>query len=589
MTTAITQQRIGMVTALVYFLLSSAVILSNDQGGLSSVAPATPFVLSLLIARPRRDWRAMLIGAAIGSMAATSLFGFGVTAAVPMAIAKVGEVGVAAWLFRKLRVRRGYFGSLDRIGRFVAAVGVIAPALGATAAASVVAFGYGLPFERQWRIWFVGHSLSMITMTPVLSLLLSGAIGRAWRDAGRQLRIEAAVLLTATAAVTATIFLQSDRPLLFLPALPVMLTTFRLGLPGAAASAILVALIGGYATSQGLGPTSFIAGDLQSRMEFFQFYMACTVLTTFPVAADLSRRQALYRRLRESEARYRLLADHSTDIVLGTDIGGRITYLSPSIEQIVGRSPAQLHGNRALEMVHPVDRDMVLVAHRDALTDVGGTQIVEYRARVADGALRWFESHTRAVLDDHGAVTGTVSMIRDVSHRKTLEAELSRAASTDPLTGLANRRVFDAALAQRVDVAAQGGIAGCVAVFDLDHFKAVNDRYGHDAGDHVLQAFARIARGVMRDGDVVARLGGEEFGILFPGTRIEQAHALCERLRTTLATTRLRHGSSVVGLTVSAGIAPVDGAGSAAAVLRAADMALYGAKADGRDRLRLAA
>ena len=582
-------RRIGLVTALVYFLLSSLAIFLNWQGGLSTMAPATPFLLAMLLARPRRDWRRMLVGAAIGSLAATTLFGFGAMAAVPMTIAKVGEVGVAAWLFRKLRVRRGYFGSLDRIGRFVAAVGIIAPALGATVAASVVALRFGLPFGPQWRIWFIGHSLTMIALTPVLSLLLSGAVGRHWRVAKRQLRIEAAVLLTTTAVVTAVVFFQNERPLLFLPALPMMLTTFRLGVPGAAAAAIVLAMVGGYATAHGLGPTGFIGGDIQDRMAFFQFYLACTVLTTFPVAADLGRRQALFRRLRESEARYRLLADHSTDIVLGIDAGGRINYLSPSIEQIVGRSPAQLHGSRALELVHPVDRDVVLVAHRDALRDVAGTQIVEYRARVSNGALRWFEAHTRAVQGDDGRVSGTVSMIRDVSHRKAREAELSRAASTDPLTGLANRRVFDAVLAQRIAVAAEGQIAGCVAVFDIDHFKAVNDRHGHDTGDQVLQAFARIARGVMRDGDVVARLGGEEFGILFPATGIEQAHCLCERLRATLAATRLRHGPAIVELTVSAGIAALDGMDSAAVALRAADRALYAAKAEGRDRLRLAA
>lgn len=589
MATGTFTRRIWLVTALVYFLLASLAIFLNWQGGLSAVAPATPFLLAMLIARPRRDWRPILIGAAIGSMAATTLFGFGAAAAVPMAIAKVGEVGMAAWLFRRLRVRRGYFGSLARIGRFVAAVGIIAPALGATIAASVVVLRFGLPFGAQWRLWFIGHSLSMITLTPILSLLLSGVIGRHWRAAPRQLRIEAVVLLTTTAVVTAVVFFQKAWPLLFLPVLPVMLTTFRLGLPGAAVAAIILALVGGYATAHGYGPTSFIGGDVHERMAFFQFYFACAVLTTFPVGADLSRRQALYRRLRESEARYRLLADHSTDIVLGIDTGGRVTYLSPSIEQIVGRSPAQLHGSRALELVHPVDRDLVLIAHRDALRDVAGTQIVEYRARVSNGALRWFESHTRAVQGDDGRVSGTVSMIRDVSHRKAREAELSRAASTDPLTGLANRRVFDAALAERIAVAADGGIAGCVAVFDIDHFKAVNDRHGHDAGDHALQAFARIARGVMRDGDVVARLGGEEFGVLFPGTGIEQAHCLCERLRATLAATRLRHGPATVELTVSAGIAAIDGTGSAAMVLRAADQALYAAKAGGRDRLRLAA
>ncbi len=128
MATGTFRQRIGLVTALVYFLLASLAIFLNWQGGLSTMAPATPFLLAMLIARPRRDWRQMLVGAAIGSMAATTLFGFGITAAVPMVIAKVGEVGVAAWLFRKLRVRRGYFGSLDRIARFVAAVGIVADA-----------------------------------------------------------------------------------------------------------------------------------------------------------------------------------------------------------------------------------------------------------------------------------------------------------------------------------------------------------------------------------------------------------------------------------------------------------------------------
>ncbi|MGN7160083.1 diguanylate cyclase [Sphingomonas sp. SAFR-052] len=580
---------IGLFSGLVYFLSAMLAIDPVLNKGVATMWLASPALLALLIVRSRREWAAILIGATIASLAASVVLDFAMVAAVPMAIAKIGEVVVAMWLFHRMKMRRGFLGTLARIGRYVVAIGIVAPALGATIAATVAALQYDQPFTGQWRTWFVGHGLGMIALTPLFAMLFSGVIPRWWRSAAGPTRVEGTVLLVTTTIVAAGVFGQDRLPLLFLPILPVMLTTFRLGLIGAATSTMVLAAVGSYATLHGMGPANFLGGDVHIRLEFLQLYIASTVLTAFPVAADLSRRQSLYRRLRESEARYRLLADHSSDIVLSIDRGGRIVYLSPSIEPVIGKSPSQLLGSRALELVHPTDRDLVLVAHRDAIRAPTGTQIVEYRARVAGGALSWFEAHTRAVTDEDGAVTGTVSMIRDVSHRKSLEAELSRAASTDPLTGLANRRVFDAALAARIAVAAEGGRAGSVAVFDLDHFKAVNDRFGHAVGDHVLQSFARIARRVVREEDVVARLGGEEFGILFPGATVEQARHLGERLRATLAATQLRHGEATVLLTVSAGIASIDSGGSAAAVLRAADRALYAAKAEGRDRLQLAA
>lgn len=589
MTRGVARLRIGLFSGLIYFALAAIAMNPVHSGGVATFWPATPVLLALLITQSRRQWGLILIGATIGSLLASGLFGFGFVSGIPMAGAKIGEVVCATWLFSRMKVRRGFLGSIDRIWRYVLAAGIVAPALGATVAAAVTATRYDLSFTQQWRTWFVGHGLSMVALTPLLSLLFSGATARWWRNASRQTRGEAALLLGATTIVAIGVFGQNTLPLLFLPILPVMLTTFRLGLIGAASSIIVLAIVGGYATLHDMGPTNYVGLDLDLRLEFLQLYIACTVLTAFPVAADLSRRQSLYRQLRESEVRYRLLADHSTDIVLSIDRNGRVGYLSPSIEPILDRKPDALLGTRALAMVHPLDRDIVLVAHRDAIRAPHGTQIVECRVVVAGGALHWFEAHTRAVTDDHGVVSGTVSMIRDVTHRKTLEAELSRAASTDPLTGLANRRAFDAVLAARIDTAAKGGPGGCVAIFDLDHFKAVNDRFGHDVGDHVLQCFARIARGAVREVDVVARLGGEEFGIVFPGIDIAQAQQLSERLRATVAATQLRHGQASVRLTVSAGIAAIDGGGSAAAVLRAADLALYAAKADGRDRLQLAA
>ena len=208
---------------------------------------------------------------------------------------------------------------------------------------------------------------------------------------------------------------------------------------------------------------------------------------------------------------------------------------------------------------------------------------------MADGSLRWFETHTRGVLDEDGQVTGAVCAVRDVSHRKTIEQELHRAAATDALTGLANRRAFDAELDRRIASVPDGAIAGHVAVFDLDHFKRVNDTHGHAAGDSVLRSFARIARASVREGDMVARLGGEEFGVLLAGSGREQARLVCDRIRTALAASVLRIGDTAIVVTASAGVAAITGGSSSAAGLDAADMALYRAKAGGRDRLGLAA
>ena len=125
-------------------------------------------------------------------------------------------------------------------------------------------------------------------------------------------------------------------------------------------------------------------------------------------------------------------------------------------------------------------------------------------------------------------------------------------------------------------------------MFDIDHFKAVNDRHGHDGGDDVLRAFAAIARRMVRDRDTVARIGGEEFAIFFPDTTVEQAMAVCDRLRREIGQSYLRAGRSLVRVTVSGGVTILGPEGIDHA-LRAADRALYHAKRNGRDQFGQAA
>ncbi len=159
---------------------------------------------------------------------------------------------------------------------------------------------------------------------------------------------------------------------------------------------------------------------------------------------------------------------------------------------------------------------------------------------------------------------------------RLLQADLL--AHTDPLTGLPNRRAWDATIALALDLAGAQASPLCVAVIDVDNLKRVNDREGHAAGDALLQRAARTWKESLRDRDYIARYGGDEFALLLNGCALDEAEGIIERLRS----------SAPAGHTYSAGAAAWDGAETAADLIRRADASLYAAKAAGRDRLSLA-
>jgi diguanylate cyclase (GGDEF)-like protein len=181
-----------------------------------------------------------------------------------------------------------------------------------------------------------------------------------------------------------------------------------------------------------------------------------------------------------------------------------------------------------------------------------------------------------------GEPAGVSLIAYDISEQKHVEqlserllAESEARARTDPLTGLANRRAWDEELHRELARAARQGWPVCVAMIDLDHFKAFNDERGHLSGDELLAEAATTWRVELRDGDFIARYGGEEFGVLLPNCSIGDAAQVVERLRAT----------TPMGQTCSAGLARWDGSESAAELLRRTDAALYAAKRAGRDRL----
>lgn len=164
-------------------------------------------------------------------------------------------------------------------------------------------------------------------------------------------------------------------------------------------------------------------------------------------------------------------------------------------------------------------------------------------------------------------------------------AELALASRRDALTGLANRRAFDEDLAREVARAARDGTPLSVIVLDLDRFKAVNDAHGHAAGDAVLRAVAARAAAVLRAGHLLARLGGEEFGVVLAGADLGQAAAAAERLRAAVAASPVDAAGRALHVTASLGCATLSPGEAAEALVARADARLYAAKHAGRDRV----
>jgi diguanylate cyclase (GGDEF)-like protein/PAS domain S-box-containing protein len=180
-----------------------------------------------------------------------------------------------------------------------------------------------------------------------------------------------------------------------------------------------------------------------------------------------------------------------------------------------------------------------------------------------------------------GEILGWVSTIRDVSKRHDYEIELERLATHDPLTGLANRRLFDDRLDQEIADAIRHGRALAVAILDLDRFKEVNDQFGHPAGDRALSDTAKRLQRVLRRGDLLARVGGEEFAWILPEVHSHGAWAAVERARHAIADQPFE---GIGQLTISIGVALRGDISEASALYEHADESLYRAKREGRDR-----
>lgn len=263
-----------------------------------------------------------------------------------------------------------------------------------------------------------------------------------------------------------------------------------------------------------------------------------------------------------------------------------IEYVNPAFERITGYAASEVLG-RNCRFLHGTDRDQPDLENLRAALRAGTDGHALLRNYRKDGRMFWNQMSISPVRDDNGTVTHYLGVSTDVTELTVYRNELEHRASHDILTGLANRSLLDDRLAMALAAAQRHDRALAVAFIDLDHFKEINDTFGHTAGDELLMAVARRLHACVRDGDTVSRHGGDEFILVLNEQESEASVTrVLKRVREVIARPYPLAGKEVtISCSIGASMYPRDGA-DAGELIRRADQAMYLAKTSGRNQYR---
>lgn len=345
-----------------------------------------------------------------------------------------------------------------------------------------------------------------------------------------------------------------------------------------------------------LGEKSEFVGRRQNNE---RFYMEVTVTESsvssepqlMAQVRDITDRRLVEEQLHQEKERAQITLESIADGVISTDAEGKIAYLNEVAEKLTGWSRQQAVG-LSLTRVFTVIND------NDSKTSSSMKQILgeNTHSHKADGQIlvnrigqEYHIQHTAApIRNGMGENVGAVLVFHDVTRAKEMEKQLSYQASHDPLTGLLNRRQFEALLNELVLLAKHSAETHVLCYLDLDQFKLVNDTCGHSAGDELLRVLARRFKELLRKGDTVARLGGDEFGIILHGCSLPKGEEIANSLRQLVQDFRFVWQGKQFAVGASIGLVSItEETESLSQLLSVADAACYAAKDLGRNRVHV--
>ncbi|HEY4599891.1 MAG TPA: diguanylate cyclase [Cerasibacillus sp.] len=287
--------------------------------------------------------------------------------------------------------------------------------------------------------------------------------------------------------------------------------------------------------------------------------------------------------LQENEQRFRIIAENSYDVIMLIDAQGKIIYISPSCQNVLGFSHKEYVGNLFSHKVFLEDRFKL---ERTLLTSIKEQKACKLKYRQAHKTKGWIwtELHGTPVYDKDGDFRHMVLLTMDITLKKRYEDKIKHFAYHDSLTGLPNRRLLNKKLVEEIKRKKANQDQLAVMMLDIDHFKLINDKYGHDIGDLVIEEFSKRLKNVIQSHDIIARLGGDEFVIVLTQINgVDEAIRVAEDIQEAMhpqwqINDNILHVTTSIGLTMS----PVNGTTTKYTLLKHADLALYKAKKAGR-------
>ena len=298
---------------------------------------------------------------------------------------------------------------------------------------------------------------------------------------------------------------------------------------------------------------------------------------------EITERKKMEEKLKESEKRFRSLFEESKDAIVNTDKKGNLLLVNPAGMALFGLTNAELASLNFRELY--IDPEMAR-RFTAAVREKGHIRDFGVQLRGKDGKIMDCLMTVIAKQSDDSALMGYEGIIRDVTPYKKMEEELRRLATIDSLTGINNRRHFLDLAQKEISRSIRYDRPFSMVMLDIDHFKKVNDTYGHSVGDKVLIEFCTVCLKQLRENDIMGRLGGEEFAIALVECSPEMAPNFAERIRQAVASHAVPTGSEEIRFTVSLGVTSLWQGCDLDSILERADNALYRAKENGRNQVQ---
>jgi diguanylate cyclase (GGDEF)-like protein/PAS domain S-box-containing protein len=309
-------------------------------------------------------------------------------------------------------------------------------------------------------------------------------------------------------------------------------------------------------------------------------------------AATWTAAQQVLVRLR-TQARYQELVQNARSMILRVTPAGAVSFINEYAQEFFGFPEEQILGRSLLQTIVPPHGENGRDLRQETLDLLARPEefpFVEQQNAKADGTRAWVSWAVQPLYAADGSVQEIMVVGMDITARKAMEARLIELATADSLTGVANRRHFLEKAEAEMQRSARYGHPLSLVLIDLDHFKKVNDTRGHHVGDEALQHLCRVLGHILRDVDLLGRMGGEEFAVLLPETDLARASRVAERMRSALESAPVVGAGDPLTITMSAGVAAYGpGVADIDTLLQKADAAMYQAKAAGRNRVMAAA